>query len=580
MVVVAIGLIGIYRIASTRIQPADITVVLRTKQLTTWPGLDLNPALSPNGNSVAYSSDHHGAFEIYVMPLTPGAREIQLTADGRQNFQPSWSPDGKFIAFYSKGRGIWVIPASGGAARQLSDSGAAPAWSPDGSTIVFQTGGNDDLSATAVSVLPPSTLRIVSVEGGEARALTQLGVPSGGHGSATWSPDGKRLVFVAFDGSLSEIWSVAASGTDLRKVSSRKSWIYNPIYAPDGEHIYFGGVSETGGFVMYKLRVSATTGEALDEPVEVFNGGLGRIKQMSISTDGKRIVYSSPTMRGNISSVSLATPAMTAASEPVTLTQDTSQRKGLPRFSPDGRRIAFVEFRGGTSQDIWVMDADGNNPLQLTTDPAIDWAPSWFPDSDQIAFESNRQGSTRVWSISINSRREKLLVDPDLNIGWPKLSPDGKQIVFNSSKSGTINVWTAAVAGGAPRQLTFDQELAGFACWSPDGNFLALELKRGADNQVAFMPSGGGAPIQLTFDHGLSWPDSWSPDGDKIAFAGERNNYWNVYWVSRSTKEQRQLTNYKKLNAFVRYPDWDPSGKRIIYEYSESAGNIWLMELK
>ena len=83
----------------------------------------------------------------------------------------------------------------------------------------------------------------------------------------------------------------------------------------------------------------------------------------------------------------------------------------------------------------------------------------------------------------------------------------------------------------------------------------------------------------MTFDRGQSWPYSWSPDGDKIAFAGSRNGYWNVRWVSRSSKEQKQLTNYGKLNSFVRYPAWSPKGDRIVFEYGETAGNIWEIDL-
>src|SRR5262249_34001685 len=75
----------------TRPRPTEATNVLRTVQITTWTGFDLNPALSPDGNSIAYSSDHNGNFEIYVKPLTPGARELQLTTDGEQNFEPAWS---------------------------------------------------------------------------------------------------------------------------------------------------------------------------------------------------------------------------------------------------------------------------------------------------------------------------------------------------------------------------------------------------------------------------------------------------------------------------------------------------------
>lgn len=84
----------------------------------------------------------------------------------------------------------------------------------------------------------------------------------------------------------------------------------------------------------------------------------------------------------------------------------------------------------------------------------------------------------------------------------------------------------------------------------------------------------------ITFDHGRNWIHTFSPDGDKIVFAGERNGVWNVYWVSRSTKQQEQLTNYTKLNAYVRYPAWSPLGNQIVYEYAETTGNIWLMELK
>ena len=98
---------------------------LRATQVTNWTGLDVHPALSPDGNEIAYSSDHNGNFEIYVKPLTPGSRERQITSDGEQNFQPAFSPDGQRIAFYSKTLGgIWVVPASGGRAIQLTTFGS------------------------------------------------------------------------------------------------------------------------------------------------------------------------------------------------------------------------------------------------------------------------------------------------------------------------------------------------------------------------------------------------------------------------------------------------------------------------
>lgn len=565
----------------TKPQAGETASAFRTTQITTSLGLDIYPSLSPDGNAIAYSSDRSGNFEIYVKPLVPGARELQLTSDGEQNFQPAWSPDGKLIAYYSKNRGgIWIIPASGGVSKQITESGSYPAWAPDGSVIAFQSYPLTDLSATSVGAMPPSTLWMVPSQGGAPIPITQVGTPPGGHGAPSWSPDGKRIVFVANDGTAAEIYTISAGGADLKRVSKRREWFYDPIYSSDGESLYYGGVSEHGNFVLYKHQVSPTNGDAVGEPLEVANTVLARIKHLTISADGKKLAYSAPTMKSSISSVPISPDSNGATVAPASLTQNTSYRKALPRISPDGQKIAYVEFRGGVNQDIWVMDSDGGNPVQLTTDPAIDWAPSWFPDNDRVAFQSHRQGKYMLWSVSIKSGREKLLMDPGQDIGWPALSPDGKQIAFNSRKSGTINIWTAAVEGGQPAQLTFDKEMMGWPCWSPDGKLLSFQMGRGDETYVMVMPSSGGTPTQLTFDRGQSWPHDWSPDGDKIVFAGSRNGYWNLYWVSRTAKNQKQVTNYKKLNAYVRYPAWSPLGNQIVYEYAETTGNIWLMELK
>src|SRR5207253_1973269 len=200
---------------------------------------------------------------------------------------------------------------------------------------------------------------------------------------------------------------------------------------------------------------------------------------------------------------------------------------------------------------------------------------------DQLAYGSFHDNHWSVWATSLGSRRERLLFDIGRDIQFVRLSPDGRALAFNlADKGGVINLWTVPISGGQPKQLTFDKELAGFPCWSPDGKSIAYQIKRGDDAYLMLMPSDGGEPVQLTFDHGRSWPHSFSPDGDKIVFAGDRGGAWNVYWVSRTTKQQKQLTNYTKLNSYVRYPAWSPLGNQIAYEYAETTGNISLMEMK
>src|SRR5947209_13488472 len=165
---------------------ATSTIVLRTTQVTFSPGIDSHPSFSPDGNSIAYASEHNGSFEIYVNQLTPGGREMQLTSDGQQNLQPAWSPDGQRIAYYSKTRGgIWVVPALGGNAKQLTESGSNPVWSHDGSLIAFQSVAPPEMVG-GQNALPPSTIWIIPSQGGAARPLTQQGNPMGGHGYPSW----------------------------------------------------------------------------------------------------------------------------------------------------------------------------------------------------------------------------------------------------------------------------------------------------------------------------------------------------------------------------------------------------------
>src|SRR5262245_14555244 len=183
----------IYR--SKRANATGVPVAIH--QITSWPGLDCNPAFAPNGESIAYSSDHTGSFEIFVKPIAPGGREIQLTNDGQQNFDPAWSPDGGYIAYYSmKRHGIFVMPSLGGVPKQLTEFGSHPVWSPDGQWLVFQSVSSPDLGAVPMG---SSTIWMVSSQGGAAKQITQNGSPFGSHFAPSWSPDGKRIALLNFD---------------------------------------------------------------------------------------------------------------------------------------------------------------------------------------------------------------------------------------------------------------------------------------------------------------------------------------------------------------------------------------------
>ena len=581
-ILIASGLVGLYLLLTRdrttpapATRPAEKTELLRATQITTWAGFDCYPSLSPDGNSVAYSSDRNGHFNIYVKQLTPGGREVQLTSDTAENFEPAWSPDGKLIAYTSKRGGIWIVPALGGTSRQLTESGSYPSWSPDGSFIAFQSNAiGDDLGSIASGALLPSTIWVIPFQGGEAKQITQVGNPRGGHGAPSWSPDGTRIVFGSYDPERTDVWMVQPGG-EPKKITAG----YDPVYSPDGKYLYFASYGQNLNFGISKIALSET-GDPVGDPVEIVSSSTGRYKHLTISSDGKKLAYGSVVINSNFWTVPLSPKTGEPVGQAVALTRDTSYRNSSPAFSPDGTRIAYHAIRLGRFPDVYVMNVDGGNPVQVTSNIGRDERPTWFPDGEQLAFFSRRDNRDEMWAVSLKNGRERKLFDVGQDITFPRLSPDGKQIVFNSKKSGTTNLWIVPVEGGEPKALTFDKESMGFACWSPDSKYIAFEMRRGDDSHLAIIPASGGDPVQLTFSEGQSWSNSFSPDGDKIAFAGFRNGAWNVWSFSRSTKEEKQLTQYKKLNMFVRYPSWSPLGNQIVYEYAETTGNIWMIDLK
>ncbi|HWQ34703.1 MAG TPA: LpqB family beta-propeller domain-containing protein [Blastocatellia bacterium] len=574
------AVLALVAIAWLRRAPAELAEragVLRTVQVTNNAGLDIFPAFSPDESAIAYSSLRNGSFEVFIRQLAPGGRELQVTADGEQNVQPAWSPDGRMIAYHSRQRGgIRLIPALGGVAMPLTDFGSRPAWSRDGKWIAFQSDAQSDLSQTGFGAFAPSTLWLIPASGGTARQLTQPDQPAGGHGAPAWSPDGRRIVFVSYNIGYSALWSVAPDGSDLKLLQQGSALFFDPVFSPDGKYLYVSTAS--GNFRLWKSRISPVTGLPEGTAVEIANTGNALARHLTIAPDGRRIAYSSLVMSNNIGSVMIAPASGEAAGEPVLLTQDTAYRKTSQSFSPDGRTIAYSVWRMGADGEVWLMKADGSDPVQLTTEPA--GVLGWLPSGDQVALVSKTGSGVRLWKLEVKTGRTAPLTGSSVEARLGRLSPDGKQIAFNGRANGTINVQTFELESGALKQLTFDRELMGFPVWSPDSRFLAVEVKRGDDTHIAVIPKDGGTPEQLTRERGQSWPGSWSPDGDRIAFAGLRNGVWNIWWVSRRTKEQREVTRYTRPNIYVRYPAWSPRGNQIVYEYAETTGNIWLADLK
>ena len=550
--------------------PLSKLSVIKSAQITTWTGLDIFPTISPDGNMVTYSSDRTGRFELYSRALILGAKENQLTSDGQQNLEPSWSPDGKWIAYYSQLKGgIWIMPAGGGVPRQLVDFGSRPAWSHDGTRIAFQSDGLSDISNIS-AITPTSSIWVTSASGGDLHQITHPGNPIGGHGSPAWSVDGKRIAFVTSDTVSAVVWSISPEGNQLTQLTKSSQNFWDPVYTPDGKNLLIA----SGGIWRIALN---TNGDPAGEPEQVANPTQAQVRNLSFSADSKRVVSSLLRQRTNLWLVHLngANERLGVASPFV---EDTTQRKTNPLFSGDGTKLAYNAWIAGYPGSVWTVNSKGSDTVQLSTEAG--GVVGWLPDNNQVMSITFKDDVPRLVTTSLATGVSKILATLPRRMPFSRLSPDGKTLAFNAYEDGALNIWLYSIETAALRQLTFDKELLGFPAWSPDGKWIAGELKRKDDTLVALVPADGGIPIVLNTDRGQSWTGSWSPDGDKIAFAAAREGIWNIWWISRSTREQRQLTNFTKSNAFVRYPTWSARGDQIVYEYSETTGNVWLAELK
>lgn len=553
-------------------------------QLTTHSGLDMHPAWSPQGDAVAFVSDRSGAFEIYVRGLGGAAGEVALTSDGAQNMQPAWSPDGRFIAYHANARGgIWVIPARGGTPRQVSAIGARPAWSPDGTRIAFQTDELGDISPIGYSAQAGSTIWMVNADGSGARALTNATAPAGGHASPAWSHSGKFLAFTVFDaGENNGAWMLSVETGDTWPLELGSA-TYDPVFLEHDSALIVSGAEA----LIVRLPLDARTGK-LRAPREVIPvGGVPRVRGLSLSPDGTRLAFAGISLDSQIWSVDVNDAGLPSG-EPRQLTRDTSRRNSLAAISPDGKKIAYMSIRQGELPNVWVMNADGTNPIQLTGDESAEHKPNWFPDSVRVGYLTKGRGVDGLYSIDVNTRRAQLVFDfagagkhPGLEgtLAEFDVSPSVGQVAFSMMipPAGERVLYVSPIDSFHPRRV--GPAGAGYPAWSPDETQVAVEFKEGTSTHAGVIDVASGVLRQLTKERGHTWVRSWSPDGRRVAVAALRDARWSVGAIDVVNGKHVALTAPEVPGVYVRYPEWSPKGDRVLFERGASRGNIWTIAI-
>jgi len=436
-------------------------------RLTTESGKEVFPSLSPDGKWVVYVRGNGGRpekLDIYLQSVG-GQTPINLTKDSMASeTQPAFSPDGERIAFRSgrQGGGIFVMGRTGESPRRLTTEGLNPAWSPDGSQIVYATTGVGDSPGIRVG---NSELWTVNVVTGEKRHLTT----SGDAVQPNWSPHGYRIAFWGITGGQRDIYTIPASGGEFLPVTNDAAVDWNPVWSPDGKYLYFSS-NRGGSFNLWRVQIDEHSGKLLGQPEPVTTPST-YAAHISFSSDGRRLAYASIDNTAQIQKAAFDPVSETIKGPPTPVTHGT-RLWASPDPSPDNESVVFQVLP--EQEDLFVSRSDGSGLRQLTNDAAYDRFPRWSPDGKRIAFASNRNGSVQIWAINADGSGLQPLTEYAGNLTWPAWSSNGMRMAANDVIRNKIFIFDP----NKPWKAQMPEEISGLgqfhsAAWSPDGEWLA-----------------------------------------------------------------------------------------------------------
>lgn len=510
-------------VALTRSPGARPALLLgRASQLTSEPGLEVQPSMSPDGKNVAYAAGNSLQMRIAVRPAG-GGKAIRLTTDTAANeWFPRWSPDGARILFLSGG-GVFSAPGVGGPARQEVPSrpGAmvkSATWSADGREITFARG--DSLLAVTVG----------------SRNVRLIATGADLH-SCSWSPDGVRLACVSGNsfyvtvGSVSGIGPmfanlapsrivlIPAAGGSPVSVTDSGSLHQSPAWSRDGLTLYYVS-NRQGSRDVYALDIGARPRAGRD-PVRVTTG-MGA-QSVDFSADGARIVYAVYTSSANVWAMPIPSNPPGSPASAVAVTSGNQTVEGV-RVSPDGRWLVYDSDLSGNS-DVYRVPVTGGETERLTSGPL-----------DQFR---------------------------------GVLSPSGRELVYHTFRTGSRNLFLTPLDGGPVQQLTRSPGQGSMANWSPDGTALALFDIGKAEVLVMRRDSNGrwGTP---RFSGGTGWRPEWSPDGRLIAFVSPMDGRIGI--VPADSGLQRDLYVPGAGDPLAELAIFAASGRELYFKSHDARG--------
>lgn len=537
-----------------------------TRPLTTYPGSQLQPALSPDGTAVAFvwKKDGEERRHIYVKELASEAPS-RLTSGDSDEMSPAWSPDGQSIAFVrlnDQRASVVIVPAVGGSEREVYvlptnnvwEYGGL-AWTRDGNNLIFPEKSSPDV---------PSALADLNLTDRSVRLITNP--PSGWDGDYTpkVSPDGTELAFVRGPQSLTrDVYIVDLRSGALRRLTNDSRLIVGLAWVPDGSAIVFSS-NRSGTVSLWRVSVSGGTPE--HEPF-----GNDGAYTPSIARQGDRLVYSHGFATWSIMGSKL--DERNLDTETAILT--ASEQDSSPRVSPTAPMIVFQSWRSG-SQEIWTARADGADPVQLTFSGYSPGSPSWSPDGRLIAFDARPGLYSHLFVIGATGGAPRMLTNGNFNDIIPNWSADGHSIYFGSTRSGSWQIWKIPSDGsGAAQQVTTEGGMVGMG--TQDGRW--VYFSRSAEAGLWRVPVGGGPERKICDGPPMGYQNYWSIFANSVYSLIERKGRFEIERVDPETGQARTVHILKRAPTLLAGLSLTPDGKQIVFaELVRASSGLTLVD--
>lgn len=242
----------------------------------------------------------------------------------------------------------------------------------------------------------------------------------------------------------------------------------------------------------------------------------------------------------------------------LTSTREFSESR--PAYSPDASRIAFLSDRNG-SDDLYVMDADGNGEQRTVETEGKRSGFAWSPTGKRIAYVSEADGLTEIFVVDVEEKDERRLTKNTIVEQLGGWSPDGIWIVYAvTGDEAAQGIYKKNPDGVDEIQLTEDPDFK--PQFSPDGKKIAFETTRDGATEIYVIDADGEEESNVSKGSEEDFDFDWSPDSKKLVFVSDRDGNEEIYVALVNGKDEIRLTNNRAVDS---HPRWSPNGKQIVF---------------